>query len=196
MRITTSERMRVGQLREDLGRLVGIEIGEHDRDDLRMLVADELGHGARVHPLERFEALARGPDVDAVDDARGLVFAERIHEHLAQELVRADADGGLLLDHGREVREHGAHFLARHIRRAAPSPCRALHFPRAHVLEDLRGFLLAERQQQDRGALGAAAALRLVRLTHRLRHPGLHDLRDALRDPGSTSVRACASCCS
>ncbi len=42
---------------ENLGRLVRLEVGEHDRDDLRMLEADQLGHGARVHPLQRL----RGP---------------------------------------------------------------------------------------------------------------------------------------
>ncbi len=65
--------------------------------DLRMFVPDQLGHGARVHPLEGFETLAGGAEVDAFDDARGLVRAECIDEHLAQEVVDADADGRLAL---------------------------------------------------------------------------------------------------
>ena len=98
MRMTTSERMLAGQVRQHLGRLVRIEVGEHDGDDLRMLEPDQLGHRARVHPLQRLEALAGAADVDAVDDARGLVLAERVDQHLAQELVGADAERGLALD--------------------------------------------------------------------------------------------------
>ncbi len=41
-----------------------------------------------------------------------------------------------------------------------------LHFLRAHVLEHLSRFLLAERQQQDRGALDATAAFVLLLVDH------------------------------
>ena len=55
-----------------------------------MFVAHDLGHGLRVHPLERFEALAAAGDRDAIHECRGLVFAERIDEHLAHEVLAAD----------------------------------------------------------------------------------------------------------
>ena len=78
--------------------LVGIEVRQHDGDDLRMLVAHQLGDRARVHPLERFEALALAAEADAIHEARGLVVAERIHQHLAHEFVAAHAERGLLLE--------------------------------------------------------------------------------------------------
>ena len=43
-RITRSERSASGRQRQHFGRLVGIEIREHDGDDLRVLVAHQLGH--------------------------------------------------------------------------------------------------------------------------------------------------------
>ena len=50
-----------------------------------------------------------------------------------------------------------AHFVARDVLQARHRGADLLHFARAHVLEHLRRLLLAEGQQQDRGALGAVA---------------------------------------
>ena len=42
----------LGKLAEDLGGLLGIQIGEHYGLDLGVFVLDDAGHLARIHPLE------------------------------------------------------------------------------------------------------------------------------------------------
>ena len=50
---------------------------------------------SRVHPLERFEALAAAVIRMRSMSARGLVVAERVDQHLAHEIVAAHAHRGL-----------------------------------------------------------------------------------------------------
>src|SRR5262249_7841084 len=53
------------------------------------------GDAARIHPLQGLETLARAAEQDAIDEAVGLVLAQRIGEHRADVLVGAYADGSL-----------------------------------------------------------------------------------------------------
>src|SRR6187401_1817387 len=122
-----------------------------------MFVADEFRDRARVHPLERIEALALAAEPDAFHERIGFLVAERVDEHLAHELVAADAERSLDLELARERGEHFAYFVARHARELGHGTAETLNVLRAHVLEDFRGLALAERQQQDGGAFDAAA---------------------------------------
>ena len=97
---------------------------------------------------------------------RGLVFAQRADQHLAQVVIDADAERGLALDRRRELGEHLAHFLARNVLQLRHRGADALHILRAHVLHDFGGFLLAERQQQNGGALRAVALVLFVLSAH------------------------------
>ncbi len=54
-----------------------------------MLLADDFGNGARLHPLEHVQALVLPAHQDAVDDAASLVFTQRVDEHLADVVVGA-----------------------------------------------------------------------------------------------------------
>src|SRR6185437_10035558 len=64
-----------------------------------------------------------------------------------------------------------------------------LHFLRPHVLEHLGGFRLTERQQQDRGTLGAAAAG--LPPVGSLTHPGLPSRAPPARLASGPGRRAC-----
>ncbi len=110
-----------------------------------------------IHPLQGFETLGGAADADAVDDAGGFFLAERIDQHLAQEIIRADADRGLVLDRGGEFGDDALNFFPGDVLELRHGGADALHFLGAHVLQHLGGFLLAEGQQQDGGALGARA---------------------------------------
>ena len=120
-----------------------------------MLVANELGDRARVHPLERLEALALAAEPDAIHQRVGFFVAERVDQHLAHEFIAADAERGLALELGGERAEHVAHFVTRHAGELGHGTPEALHVLGAHVLEDFRRLALTERQQQDGGAFHA-----------------------------------------
>src|SRR6478736_264167 len=64
---------------------------------------DHLGNGARVHPLQHVQALALATHEDAIDDAVGLLVAQRLGQHLADVVFRTDLDVGLPVhrQHGR-----------------------------------------------------------------------------------------------
>src|SRR5690606_20350197 len=143
-------------------------VGERDRDDLRMFVTHELGNRARVHPLQCLETLARASEEDAIDDACRLVLAERADQHFAQVLIDADTERGLLFHGRRELIENLRDLLTRDVLQLRHCRADSLHVLRTHVLHHFGGLLLAERKQQDRGTLRAAAHLLLLRrATHR-----------------------------
>ena len=63
-----------------------------------MFAADVFGDLLGVHPLEGFESLALAAEADAVHETRGLFVAERAGQHIAYEVVAADADRGLAFE--------------------------------------------------------------------------------------------------
>jgi len=46
----------VREMAEDFAGLVAFQVDQDGGDDLRVFVADQLGHGLRIHPLQRFDA--------------------------------------------------------------------------------------------------------------------------------------------
>ncbi len=158
-----------------------------------MLVANELGYRARIHPLERLEALALAAETDAIHQRVRLLVAERVDQHLAHEFIAADTERSLALQLGGEGREDVAHFIARHARELGHAAPETLHVLRTHVLEDFRRLALAERQQQYRGAFNATAFF--GDFSHRL---CTHAFTTCAPRFGScaTMPRAAATCCS
>src|SRR5690606_22862788 len=112
---------------------------------LRMLVTDKLGDGARVHPLQRLEALARPSEKYAIDDTRRLVLSQSIDQHLAQVLVDTHAERRLLLDRGGELIEDLHDLLSRYVLELRHRRADALNVLCPHVLEHRRRLLLAAR---------------------------------------------------
>ncbi len=88
----------LGELAQDLGRLLRLQIGEHDGLDLRVFVLDDAGHLTGIHPLERIEAAGTGTENDLVHQVARLVFAKGGHQRFAHEIFAADTDVGVLLD--------------------------------------------------------------------------------------------------
>ena len=80
------------QLRQDFRRLIRVEIRQHDRDDLRVFVAQDVAHGLGLHPLQRFQAAAAATAQNAIDDAAGLVGSQRLVQYLADVVIGADTE--------------------------------------------------------------------------------------------------------
>ena len=78
MRTSTSLRWRSPKQLQHLGRLVEVQVHQDRGDDLRVLVAHQLGHRARLHPLQAFDAADVAALQDAVEQQVGLVLAERL----------------------------------------------------------------------------------------------------------------------
>ena len=71
----------------DLAGMVELEVDQDGGDDLRVFVADQVGHGGRVHPLEAFDAGGVAAVHDARDQVGGAVVAERLGQHGLDQLV-------------------------------------------------------------------------------------------------------------
>ena len=87
---------------------------------------DQLGDRPGVHPLELLQTLAVPPEQDAIDDAAGLVGAERRGQHVApggQRRLDAEAEerqGALEHDHRAEQQGDLDRHDADHVRQHVP----------------------------------------------------------------------------
>jgi hypothetical protein len=79
----------LGEQRQNRGRLLRLEMREHDRGDLRMLAGDDLRHGLGVHPLQRLDALAGLPGRHAIEQHIRLLLADCLGEHAPDVVLRA-----------------------------------------------------------------------------------------------------------
>ena len=140
----------LGQEREDFRRLVALEMDHDGRDDLRVLVADQLRHRARTHPLQAFDAAGVAALQNAVDQRGGFVVAERLLQHVADVIVGGDAHRAAAFRLLAEFADHVFDFLAADRLQARHRRAYLLHFARTEVLEDLGRLVFAERHHQDR----------------------------------------------
>ena len=143
----------IRQLQHHFSGLIRIKVGQHDGDDLRVLVAHQIGNRTGLHPLQRFEALGIAAEQDAVDQARGLVFAECAHQYATHVIVGTDAEAGLGVEFGDKAFQHFGGALARDIGQGRHRLADLLHILGTHVLEHFGGFRLTEGHQQDGSAL-------------------------------------------
>jgi hypothetical protein len=76
------------QVPEHIGSLVVIQVHHDGSHDLRVFVAQQLGHRQRVHPLQAFDARDIAALKNPVQQQRGLVVAQRPLEHGAHIVPR------------------------------------------------------------------------------------------------------------
>ncbi len=77
----------LGECLQDRGGLVGAQVNQDRRHDLRVLVAQQLGHRDGVHPLQALDARDVAALDDAVDQQVGLVVTQRLAQHGLDVLV-------------------------------------------------------------------------------------------------------------
>ncbi len=138
--------VEVGQ---HLAGLIRIEIGHHDGLDLWMLVADHIGHGTRLHPLQAVQTAGVAAQQDTIDQAAGLVLAQCLGQHLADVAVGADAQTGLVADDLDELAHHLLDLCLLHVAHLRHGRTDALDLFRTEVAQHLRRIGLAQREQQD-----------------------------------------------
>ncbi|MOA11568.1 hypothetical protein D3C78_1315170 [compost metagenome] len=136
--------------------LIGVEVGDHDGLDLRVLEADHIRHRPWLHPLEAVQAAGVAAQQDAVDQAVGLVLAQGLVEHLADITVGTYAQAGLVADDLDELAHHLLDLLAVHVAHLSHGHTDPLHFFGAHVPQYLGGIGLTQREQKDCRLVGAA----------------------------------------
>jgi len=131
--------------------LIRVEVRHHDGLDLRVFVTDHVGNGARLHPFQAVEAAGVATEQDAVDQAIGLVFAQRLGKHFAHVVVGADAEAGLVADDVDELAHDLLDLLAMDVTHLGHGHTDTLNLFRAHVAQHLRGIGGTQGQQQNRG---------------------------------------------
>jgi len=91
------------------------------------------------------------PSRNAVDQAAGLVLAERLGKHLANVTVGADAEAGLVADDLDELAHYLFDLCLLHVAHLRHGSTDALHLFRTEVTQDLRSVGFTQREQQDGG---------------------------------------------
>ncbi|MCU0814512.1 MAG: hypothetical protein MUC32_09450, partial [Burkholderiaceae bacterium] len=87
---------------QHVARVVELEVHEDRGDDLRVLVAQQLGHRTGVHPLQALDARDVAALQDAVEQQVGLVLAERLAQHALDVLVGVGHQRAVLRGDGLE----------------------------------------------------------------------------------------------
>ena len=155
IRTSTSLRCRSVKELQHLRGLVEVEVHQDRGDDLRLLVAHQLGHRAgSIHFRLSMPAMSppcriRSSSMLALSSPSALRSTVRTYSSVsATRLTLLAGDAG-------EQLEHVLDPLARDRLHLRDRFAQALHLFRRQVLEHLGGFFLAERHQQDRGVLEA-----------------------------------------
>jgi hypothetical protein len=170
-----------GQQRHDGGRLLGLEVREHDRRDLRMFAADDLRHRLGFHPLQRLDALAGLAGRDPVEQHVGLLLADGLGQH-APHIVR-EPPARFALPSAMPMNFSSTEVIcSRDISlssaMAMPNFCTSRGI---QLLEQIGGVLLAQAHQQDGGALRSG---KFVGLVSHPRRPSPSRLARHAEDPG------------
>jgi hypothetical protein len=145
------------ELLEDRAGVIEFQMHQNRGDDLRVFVADQVGSGGRVHPLQPFDAGGIVAGHDAADDAGGAFIAQRLGEHGLDGFV-VDGDRrafGRLL---RKFVEHGFDAFAGDLFQFGHRLADFLHFARAEIFQHFGGFVFAQREQQNRAFFDAFAS--------------------------------------
>ncbi len=140
---------------DDAAGMVALQVDQDGGDDLRVFVADELGHRLRVHPLEAFDTGGIAPAEDAVEQGSGLVVAQRLGQHAADVFVRIQTQRGGLAGFGDEGFQHFVDFLEADVAQRRHGRAELLDLFRAQVFHDFGGLILAQGEHEDGTFLNA-----------------------------------------
>lgn len=135
-----------------------------------MLVANHIGNGTRLHPLEAVQTTGAATEENTVNEVARLVLAQRRGEHLADVGIGTHTEAGLVADDVDELGHHLLDLLAMDIAHASHGHADALHFLRPEVTQYLCGIGLTQRKQEngglvDLGQLGQLGSGTII--THR-----------------------------
>ena len=112
-----------------------------------------IRHRFRLHVFERIESLAGASQKNLIDQRRSSRFTQRFHKRIAYEFGVGHANRGLRLGIGDEGVDDVGSLVPRDIGDLRHRRTDLLHELGRQVLENRRSLPLAERQQQDGGAV-------------------------------------------
>ena len=141
----------LGQAGEDGGGLGRLQIGEDQRNCLRMLVLDK---GRDLGSIGLFQEV-EGHDLeglhDACDDLGGFLLAKRTHQHLAGGIHAAFGDELLCDTQLMELFDHTLAEVGIDTAHASDFDAKRLDLIGGQVLENLAGCIGAQGDQQNGG---------------------------------------------
>ena len=83
-------------------------------DDLRMLMADEFGHGLAIHPFQAFYTRRFTRAQNAVEQRAGFVITQCLGQHAADVIIRVYAYRGVVFSLLPECGQHRGKLIALH----------------------------------------------------------------------------------
>src|SRR5690606_28993807 len=144
--------IKVGQ---NFGGLVGVEVGHHNGLNLRVFVADQVGHLAGFHPLQGIQTGGVAAQQNTVDQGTGFVVTQRLGKHITDVSIGTQAHTGLAADRFQKFRHHAFHLRLVNVGKRRHGRTDPLYFFRAHVFQNLGGVFFAQAHQQNGSTIQA-----------------------------------------
>ena len=122
---------------------------QNRRDNLRVLIAQQLGHRDGVHPFQAFNARDIAALQDAIKQQRSLIVPQGAAQHrfdVIAGIFHQQALRGAIVG---KPRHHKIDFLFGHPPHAGDGFAQFLHFFGREVLKHLGRLFLAQGHEQD-----------------------------------------------
>ena len=139
-----------------------------------MFVADHVGNRSGVHPFQDLQSLAALARHDPAQHRRRFIVTQGAFHDFFDVVARAQAQAGLLLQHGHKLIEHDVHRLLRQVGHGHHGTTQRLHFFGVQKPNDLGRLLFAQQEHQHRCTLSTRQGVQLF-----LQFFGYHDRRIA-----------------
>ena len=126
-------------------------------DNLRMFVADNIGHSLRLHIVEAFDPGRTFVFLeDIFQQAGGTVFTQRLDQHGTQIIIGIYVQRRILNRRFLKLRQDFRQLGVGDLTHVGHRHAQLLNFFIIQVVKDLGGLVLTERHQHD-GALFCSA---------------------------------------
>ena len=135
--------------------MVTLQVHQNGGDDLRVLMADQLGHRGRIHPAQALDARDVAALHDAVDQHAGLVVAQRTFQHATHVGVGIMHQRALLRGLLMKTFQNLLDMVLGRVLGPGHHFAQSLYLLRCQVLEDFGCRFLAQGEQQHGGITGA-----------------------------------------
>ena len=124
-------------------------------DDLRVLVAHQIGHALAVHPLQALDTRGIARDQNPVNQRGSFVVTQCLGHDVADVFIRINAERGVALRLQQEVAQHQIQCFAGDRLHARHGGADFLHLFGFEVFHDRSGLILAQREHQYRSFFNA-----------------------------------------
>ncbi|MGY3209749.1 hypothetical protein ACVWVS_003389 [Ewingella americana] len=132
--------------RQNVGCLTAFQVHQNGGDDLRMLVADQVGRNLWLHEVEGFHAGGGFARLENIfQQAGGALFAQGFGQYRTQVLAGVNTQRGVLLGFVFKLAQHVAELLVGNLMDVGHRATDLLNFTRVEVLEHLHRAVFTQR---------------------------------------------------